>query len=268
MDDTATTVTEPTAPLSGTTLATLGFLMAAAGPILLIIASALFGLSLEDTAFFVLPAVLGLVGAALVRTRSTVAKVIAIVLAVVIAMTVFWTAFGLALPDSFFDFVPGLLVLPGVLLAIVATIVSIRSKTRERREGAGARRAAAAIVGAVGLLAVVSAVLTVTGRDTVPEAAAAEADLTIDVHDFEFGDLHEDGYDVEAGATILVTNDDPLFHTFTVDALGIEEDLGPGDEVLVTLPEDSGAFVLFCEPHTSDPDEPTEDDMASELRIG
>jgi len=269
MDD--TTATETTAPASdaaeprGTTLATLGFLMAAAGPVLLILASLVFGLDADDTAFFVLPAVFGLLGAFLVRRRGTVPKVIAIVLAVLIFGTVFWTAFGLTEPASVFDFVPGTLVLPGVLLAIGATVVAIRSAKRGRQTGPGERRAATAIVGVLGLLAVASIVLTIAGRETVDDAAAADADLVVDMKEFEFD---EDAYDVPAGGTVLVKNSDPFVHNFTVEALDIDVDLGPGSEELVTIPDEPGTYVLFCEPHTSDTDDPSEDDMAAELTIG
>jgi hypothetical protein len=34
------------------------------------------------------------------------------------------------------------------------------------------------------------------------------------------------------------------------------------------MPEETGTYILFCEPHTSDPDDPSEDDMASEITIG
>ena len=249
----------------GTTLATLGFLMAAAGPILLIVAGLVFGLDTEDLTFFLIPSVLGLAGAFLVRRHSTMARAASIVLAVLIAGTVFWTAFGLALPASFFDFVPGILVLPGVLLAIGATIAAIRSAKRGVATGAGERRTAAIVLVVLGVLALASAVLTVTGRETVPDALADEADLVVNLSDFEFD---EDAYDVAPGDTVLVKNDDPFFHTFTVDDLGLDIDVGPGSEELIELPEGSGTYVLYCEPHTSDPDDPGEDDMASQLTIG
>jgi plastocyanin len=270
MDDTAATADDPlatTEPIEprGTTLATLGFLMAAAGPILLIAASLIVGLDTGDVIFFVLPAVSGLLGAYLVRRRSVVAKAVSIVLAVLIAMTIFWTAFGLSLPDSFFDFVPATLVLPGVLLAIGATITAIRSAKRGIVTGTAERRAAGAILGVLGVLAVLSLVLTITGRETVDDEAAANADLVVDLKDFEFD---EDAYDVPAGGTVLVKNEDPFVHTFTIEELDIDVDLGPGSEALVTMPEDTGTYVLICEPHTSDPDDPSEDDMASEITIG
>ncbi len=265
---TTTSLDEPTGigtPSRGTRLATLGLLMAAVAPILLLAATLLWGLDTGDAAFFVLPAVLGLVGAWLVGRRRTAAKVAAIVMAVLIAGALFWTAFGLVAPASFFDFVPGLLVIPGVLLAIGAGITSIRSGRQGRAEGPGERRAALGIVAIVALLAVGSAVLTVTGRDTIDDDLAANAELVVDLSDFEFD---EDAYEAGADTTVLVKNSDPLLHTFTIEALDIDVTLNPGSEKLVTLPDEPGTYILICEPHTSDPDDPGKDDMAATLTIG
>lgn len=87
----------------------------------------------------------------------------------------------------------------------------------------------------------------------------------VDLEDFEFD---EASYDVPAGGTVLVKNSDSLVHTFTIDELDIDVELGPGSEELVTMPEETGTYILFCVPHTSDPDDPSEDDMASEITIG
>ena len=266
MEDTTTATTdtrdEGTAT-SGTTLATLGFAMAALGPILMIGAGLIFGL--DDLGFFFIPTALGLLGMFLVRRRSVVAKAISIVIAVLIGMMLFWTAFGLSLPSSFFDFVPGLLVLPGALLALGGTIAALVSRRRGSSTGSGERRVALAIVTLVGVLGGVSAVLTVTGVDTVPDAVAEEADVVVDLKDFEFD---ADSYDVSGGGTVLVENDDPFMHTFTVDDLGIDVELGPGDEKLIEIPEQPGSYILYCEPHTEDSEDPGEHDMASELTVG
>ena len=150
MDDTTAATADPARRPTraveprGTTLATLGFLMAAAGPLLLIVASLIFGLDTEDIALLRHPGrCCGLLGAYLVRRRSTVAKAIAIVLAVIIAVHgVLDGRSASALPASFFDFVPGILVLPGVLLAIGATITAIRLGQARAcaRPGRAARR--------------------------------------------------------------------------------------------------------------------------------
>jgi plastocyanin len=115
----------------------------------------------------------------------------------------------------------------------------------------------------LGVLAVISAVLTFTGSSTVDEG---QADETVTLSDFEF---NEDSYSLAPGSTVLVRNDDPFAHTFTVEELDIDEALTPGQEILVEVPEDAEPteYVLFCRPHTSDPKDPQEDDMAADLRV-
>ena len=261
---TSTTTTSSTdeSRRRGTDLASLGFAMAAAGPLLLLAAVVLWGLDTDDLAFFVVPIVAGIVGAVLIRRRSTAARVVAVLLAVVIALMLFWTAFGLAAPASFFDFVPGILVLPGALLALVAGVVSMRSRSAI---GEGERRAIGGIGAVLGLLALGSAVLTLTGKDTLSEVERESADAEVTLSDFEFD---AEGYDLAPGDTVLVRNDDPVLHTFTIDALDIDVTMNPGSEKLVTLPDEPGTYVLYCAPHTSDEDEPSEDDMAAQLTIG
>ncbi|HEX2240095.1 MAG TPA: hypothetical protein VHJ82_02985, partial [Actinomycetota bacterium] len=81
---------------------------------------------------------------------------------------------------------------------------------------------------------------------------------------FEFDQA---SYSFPPGSTVLVRNDDPFFHTFTIDALDIDVELTPGSEELVDMPEQRGAYVVFCRPHTFEPEEPAEDDMAASITI-
>jgi plastocyanin len=259
----APTIDTTSAPRRGTALATFGLLMLAGGPILLLIASVAFGLT-EATGYFLIPAVLGVVGAVLVRRDRTWAKVVALVLAIVIVSFVWWMVFGLAVPTSFFDFVPGTLVLPGLVLAIIGAVMAIRAGGSGRSVEPGERRVGAVVLGVVGVLALLSLVLTLTGRETVPDALADEADAVVHLENFEF---EHDGYDVPAGGTVLVKNDDPVVHNFSVDALDINVNIGPGSEKLVEIPSETGSYVLYCDPHTSDKEDPGKDDMASELTV-
>ena len=99
----------------------------------------------------------------------------------------------------------------------------------------------------------------------MPDALADHADLTVSLEDFAFD---ESSYDLVGGETLLIKNDDPFHHTFTVDALGIDVHLGPSSEKLVELPDQPGTYVLYCDPHTSGKEDPSEDDMAAELTVG
>jgi plastocyanin len=257
----------PTASDRWTNLATFGFAMAATGPLLLLIATLGWGLDTDDAAFFVAPIVAAAIGIVLIRQRRTAWRIVAVVLAVLIGLMLFWTAFGLAAPDSFFDFVPGLLVLPGVLLALGAGIASIRARRKDaaRTTDGRERKVMVGLAGALGVLGVLSAVLTVAGKDTVSEEDRQNADLVVTLSDFEYDRA---AYDAAAETTVLVRNDDPVLHTFTVDDLDIDITLTPGSERLITLPAEAGTYVVYCAPHTSNTDDPGTDDMAAELTIG
>lgn len=249
-------------------LASVGLAMEGAASLLMLAAAAVWGLSVgEDLVFFIVPAVAGVGASRLVLRPRTLWKVISIVLGLFVAVMLFWTAFGLAEPDSFFDFVPGVLVVGGLLITLVAGIASIRAGKRGTSSELhdGERRGRQVVLAGLATLTVLSAVLTLVGRETVSEEEAAGADLVVDLEDFEFD---EESYETEGGTTILVKNSDPFFHTFTIEALDIDVDLSPGSEKLITIPAEAGTYVLYCEPHTSDPDDPSDDDMAATLTVG
>jgi plastocyanin len=250
-------------------LASLGLRLAAAGPLLMLAAGVAWGLDVGDeVGFFGVAAGLAIAGSFLVRSHRTVLRIAGIVLGVLTGLAVFWTAFGLFTPASVFDFVPGVLVLPGILTGIVAGVSAIRAERRGDlavRPDGGERRGIAIALGIVGGLTVLSAVLTVATRDTV--GADVATDVEVDLKDFEFD---EDAYSLAPGDTVLVSNSDPFQHTFTVDALDIDFAVGPGSEKVVEIPAAASpdTYVVYCVPHTGDPDDPADDDMAAELEVG
>ncbi|MDQ3957381.1 MAG: cupredoxin domain-containing protein [Actinomycetota bacterium] len=244
-------------------LASLGLVMAALGPLLMLAAGVVWGLDVGDEVpFFLVTGGVGLVASYLVRRPGVWSKVVGIVGALLVALALFWTAFGLASPASFFDFMPGVLVIPGALIAIGSSIAAIRSR-RAGAAPAGDRepQVIKRIVTVVAALAVISGVLTFMSRDSVDEG---EAEVTVQLSDFEFD---SDEYTFAAGSTVAVVNDDPFLHTFTVEELDIDEAITPGSEKLIEIPDEPGEYVLFCRPHTSEPENPSEDDMASDLVV-
>jgi plastocyanin len=246
-------------------LASLGLVLAALGPLLILLGAVLWGLNADDLPFFVIATVVGLVGAALVWRFGAWAKWMGIVAGLLVAGALFWTAFGLFVPQSFFDFVPGVLVLPGAILAIASCIGAIVAGRRGHRTAApegGERRGIRIAIGGVAILAVLSAILTITSRSSVGDASGASA--LVEMKDFEFT---QDRYSVAAGSTVQVKNDDPFFHTFTVDALDIDVDFTVGSSKLVEIPAQPGTYVLYCTLHTSDPEHPSKDDMAATLNV-
>jgi hypothetical protein len=249
-----------------TGLATLGLALAALASLIVFLAGLVWGLELgADSAFLLVGFLVPAIGAFLVWRFGTWGKVAGIVLALVTGGLLSWTAFGLASPQSFFDFVPGLLVVPGCLIAIGASIAAIRAGRRGEPSGEDAgseRRAVKIVLAVVGVLAAASAILTVASRSTVD---GSEADTEVVLSNFEYA---EPSYEVPGGGQVVVRNTDPFLHTFTVDDLDIDVSLGPNGSALVDIPDQPGGYVVYCRPHTMDPDAPGEDDMASELTIG
>lgn len=255
-----------TGPARWARLAALGLLMAALGPILMLLAGLVWGLDIgEDLPFFLIPAVVGMIGAfQVLRFNALWAKVAGIVVAILTAGPVFWTVFRLFAPNSFFDFVPGLLVMPGAIIAIVGCVAGIVAHRRGKADASpadGERKTIRTVLAVVGVLAVASAIFTFVGKESVGEG---EADTSIALTDFEFD---KESYTFDGGTKILVRNDDPFIHSFTIDGLDIDEMLSPGSEVLVEIPDEPGDYVLYCMPHTNDPENPTEDDMKSDLTV-
>ncbi len=248
-----------------TQLTAVGLVMIGLAPLLMLGAALIWGLDVGGEAgFFAVTVVVPWLAAFLVWRFGTWAKIVAIVVALASAAVLFWTAFGLASPASFFDFVPGLLVIPGVIITIVASVAALvagrRGHTVTGREG-GERRAITIVVAVVGGLALISAVLTVATRSTTDTSAAASQ---VEMKDFSYDQA---AYQAAGGSQLAVRNDDPFRHTFTIDELGIDVQVGPGSSALVDIPGEAGTYVVYCTYHTSDPKNPTADDMASVLTI-
>lgn len=251
-----------------TWLSALGLVMIGAAPFLMLMAGLIWGMDLsEDLPFFLALIVLPWTAAFLVIRFGAWARTVAIIVALASGTLMFWTAFGLRLPASVFDFVPSLLVLPGAILAVAGAIGSIVAGRRGhlvvRREGRE-RTATNTVVAVVGILAAFSVVLTLSSRSVAdPVAAGGEVRLS----SFAFD---EDAYTFEAGSSLLVRNDDPVSHTFTIDALGIDVALGPWSSEIVEIPSAAGTYVVYCRPHVMDPENPgsdPEDTMASTFTI-
>ncbi|MEX2587016.1 MAG: cupredoxin domain-containing protein [Actinomycetota bacterium] len=248
-----------------TRLAALGLLLAGMAPALLLAAIFIWGLDAGDElVFFVSAMVIPLAGAFLVWRFGTWAKLVAILAAVVTAMALFWTAFGLTEPASFFDFVPGLLLIPGCLLAIGASIAALVANKRGCVSSApkgGEKVGIAIAVVTVVLAAVISGALNLTLRSSA-DAAGAQAAVTF--KNFEFS---EAGYALEGGTQVFVRNDDPFVHTFTIDELGIDERLLGGGSTIIDIPAEPGTYVVYCRPHTVDPQDPSQVDMAAAFTV-
>lgn len=247
-------------------LAALGLAMPATAAALLLIAGLIWGLSLGEIALFLaIPIAVGGGSAFLVYRFGVWAKILGIVAAVLCFLTIWWTAFGIGLPNSFFDFVPGVLVVPGVIIAISSSIAALVAGRRGHRgtvATGGEARGLRLVALALALLVVFSGVLSLFTRST---ADTAKASATIHMKDFKFSPKAPS---IAGGSTILLVNDDPFYHDFRVKALGIKVGLTPGSKKLVAIPATAGTYPFYCQPHGSeDPAEADEDSMNGTLTV-
>lgn len=246
-----------------TRLASLGLLLAAAGALTLVVAILAFGVQAEGEQWFLLAfTMIPLIGALLVNGRGWAWKIGGIVTGFVTAGALFWTAFGLARPASFFDFVPATLVMPGALLGFGASIAAI--VRRKTATGAGEKpesRWIKSVLVVAGTAVLLSGLATIFTKRTANPAGVTT--YGIRMSDFEFD---RPAYDIIGGTTVFVRNDDPFFHTFTVDELGIDVDLGPGSQALVKIPARPGTYLLYCEPHV-DKQDAADKGMAATMRV-
>jgi plastocyanin len=248
-----------------TRLAALGLLLAGLAPALMLAVVLIWGMDTEgENGFFATVMAVALVASFLVWRFGAWSKFVGVIAGVFVAMAMFWTAFGLAQPGSFFDFMPGVLLIPGALIGIVASIAALVSRRRghptARPEG-GEKRAIGFVLGIVVLAAAVSGALHLLGRST---ASAEGAQATATMAEFRFD---QEEYQVAGGSTIFVRNDDPFFHSFTIDRLGVDEGFVGGSSKLVEIPDEPGTYILYCKPHTAKPQDPDEEDMAARITV-
>jgi plastocyanin len=249
-----------------TRIEALGLLLVALAPVVMVGSGLAAGQSLgEEAVFFGAVFAIPAIASALVWRFGTWARIVGIVAAILAAMGMFWTVFGLSFPASFADFVPGVLVPVGFLMALGGGVAALVQQRRGHLESARTRGETRLLVVAavvVGLAVVSSAALSFTGRTAVDASAAA---FTTTMSNFEFT---EAVYEVAAGqpTAVLVHNADAFAHTFTVPGLGIDEVVLPGREKLVEITAAAGEYVLYCVPHAS-PDNPSREagDMAATI---
>ena len=55
--------------------------------------------------------------------------------------------------------------------------------------------------------------------------------------------------EVDAGGDVAVVNEGSALHSFTIDDLGIDEDIESGQEASVTIDADPGEYRFYCKYH-------------------
>ncbi len=227
-----------------------GLLVLAASGVLLLVAALVAG----DVGFAVFGAIFTVVPAALAvivpRSRGWALIVTAVLMLPALLFIGPAVPDSIGHPDSFFDFVPAI---AGTLGALVALIAAVAAFIQRRRDGvviapAGQRTLGIAVAGALAALALISAVATVAGRSTVSAAAKAGATpVSMKGSAFKTRQVN-----ARAGEPLrlLVKNDSPALHNFTIKQLGVAETLSPGSEKLVQLQNVApGSYTYVCTLH-------------------
>lgn len=156
---------------------------------------------------------------------------------------------NLSSPDSFLDFTyRPVFWAAGTVFVLIGSTAGLVQHVRHRTDLNGPRRASLAaggLVVAVAIVAAYSAVATVAGIDHV-SAADKRGAVILTAHNTKF-DLDVVHAPAGGAATIVVRNEDPVVHTFTVDALGIDVKVGPRSEKLIKLAGvPAGMFAFRC----------------------
>lgn len=254
----------------GTRAQVLGLVLAALAPLTMFGVGVATGSPLTDAVFFVvIAAVLG-AGAWAVGRFGTWSTVLGLVLTVLAGVAGFWIAFGLTAPTSPGDFVPAVLFLTGVALALVGGVRSLVARRRGRTvptPTAGERRTRTVVVAVVALALVGSVAGNLLGRTTVDAASAAGA-TEVEIAGFEFTDTE---HRVPGGddATLLVRNRDGFLHDLSLPAHDLAITVAPGSEGLLDVSSlAAGTYTFYCTLHSdTSVDDPEEAGMAGTLVV-
>lgn len=250
-----------------TRVATLGFLLIAAGMALWIVGGLVAGQSLgEETMFLGGAIVVGLAGAALTSKLGTVGKSIGIVLALAVMVMMFWVAFSLGVPSAFVEFSGAVMFVVGAFTAFGYSIGGIVRRHEVAAEPTrGETRAMRVMLGIVALAMVVSAVLNMTTRTSV---AAPDGSTAVVMTSFEFSPATFQAPAGEA-TTFAISNSDAFTHDFAIPALDVESGLiTPGSEKLVEVNAPAGEYTIYCQLHSdTSTEDPKEAGMAANLIV-
>ncbi|HEY7295801.1 MAG TPA: cupredoxin domain-containing protein, partial [Dehalococcoidia bacterium] len=228
-----------------------GLLVLAAAGLLLLAAALLAGdagFAVFGTILTVVPAVLSLF---VPRSRTWPLVVTAVLMVPALLFIGSAVPDSIGHPNSFFDFVPAIIGTVGALIALVSAIVALVQRRRGRTASgmsAGQRTGIFVLVGALAVLGVVSGVATLAGRTTVSAAAKSGAS-PVTMKGFSFKTAR---VNTRAGQSVrlLVKNDSPALHNFTIKQLGVAETLLPGSEKLVQLQNVApGSYTYICTLH-------------------
>jgi hypothetical protein len=222
---------------------------------ILVILVAILILSPSDVAFPIIFGVPALIAVAALRFLRRWGLLIAGLLSLIgILFLLGGAGLSLTTPEAFFDFLLHLFGLSGLIISLVACVVGFIQYFRgavPSDVSPGVMTALRGIAAVVAVLAVISIVLTVlNATDNLSAEERASATLAVSAEDTKW---NVEQLDAPAGEPIriLVVNDDPILHTFTIEdeAKGVDIDvrLGPWSEQIVEIdPLEAGIYGYIC----------------------
>ena len=239
----------------------LGLTMMSLAVVTLIVVSWLILGDTEDIGFFVIVGVVSIVVTFVVwRFDTTWARIVGLIGTLAVGFTVWWMAFGVFQIFSPIEFIVGLVMLLGILLALIWGIMALVSGIKGRVGPTKTDEVFRTWVpGLVGVLSVVSIVGFLLTQESVSEAEAVGA-TPLTMVDFEF-----DPEDTVTDGKLLIHNADPFAHDLTIEDLDFYLHVGPGSEAIVDLNSAApGTYDFFCSLHT---DTSTGEGMTGRLTI-
>lgn len=150
-------------------------------------------------------------------------------------------------PESIRDFLPLLLFGLSAFVGAAAAVPAFRRSDQEQP-------ARLVLVGAASIF-LAGIVVSGVAAAQLPDASLQAGDTAIAARDTDFS---EASIAVDADGALFVTNDDSTRHTFTIDALGIDEELPAERATRFTVAGEPGTYRFYCRPHP---------DMKGELTI-
>lgn len=147
-------------------------------------------------------------------------------------------------PTTAGDFIIAVATIALGIVGLVCAIAVLRGRDAMR---SGAPRKVGIVLVAVIVLSVAVGVIA---RATYEAPAEESGDFQLTTVESEFDPkvIEVDGGEV----SIYVTNDDDIFHTFTIDELEVDELLPGGVATRITFEAEPGTYRFYCTPHAPD----------------
>jgi uncharacterized cupredoxin-like copper-binding protein len=148
-------------------------------------------------------------------------------------------------PQAFFDFLFPVVLLPASIFLIAGSVTGLVQHFRKvANEGnPTVAMAVKGVLGVIGVLMAVSLVLTVANLGNA-SAEDKEGAVFLEMKHTEFEPT--EGSTSRTGK-LVIENNDPILHTFTIDALDIDIKVGPGSFETYTLDNvAAGEYGFYC----------------------